>query len=135
MATKIGGDEGEPMSDINIVPFVDIILVVLIIFMITTPFIVQPSININLPKAVTGEDTTPSQFNITIPKEGSLMVNGNAVGEDRLLALAEESALSSPDIQAIISADQEVSHGRVIAIIDTIRSAGISRFAISTQRK
>lgn len=135
MATKIGGDEGEPISDINIVPFVDIILVVLIIFMITTPFIVQPSININLPKAVTGEDTTPSQFNILIPAEGSLLVNGNAVDEGNLRSLAEESLASSPELQAIISADQDVSHGRVITIIDTIRSAGISRFAITTQKK
>ena len=51
MAAKMGGDNDEPISEINIVPFVDIILVVLIIFMITTPFIVKPSINFNLPKA------------------------------------------------------------------------------------
>jgi biopolymer transport protein ExbD len=60
MAASISGDDDEPISQINVTPFVDIILVVLIIFMVTTPIIMKPSINVNLPKAASGEQTSPS---------------------------------------------------------------------------
>ena len=70
MAANLGDNNDEPIAEINIVPFVDIILVVLIIFMVTTPFIMKPSINIHLPKAASGSDTTPSQLTITIGSGG-----------------------------------------------------------------
>ncbi|MFW1447688.1 ExbD/TolR family protein, partial [Vibrio parahaemolyticus] len=61
MAAKLNGNNDEPISEINIVPFVDIILVVLIIFMVTAPMILNPSINVRLPKAGSGDNTAPSE--------------------------------------------------------------------------
>lgn len=135
MAAKIGGDNDEPIADINIVPFVDIILVVLIIFMITTPFIVKPSININLPKAASGEETTPSQLTITVTADGRAILNGKEVVDAEISEFAKSSVASKPDIQAIISADKDVPHGRVITVIDLVKTAGISRFAITIDKK
>ena len=102
MASKIQGDNSEPIADINIVPFVDIILVVLIIFMITTPFIVKPSININLPKAASGEDTTPSQLTVTIGADGKAMLNGKPATDDDITAFSKDAIAKKPDTQAII---------------------------------
>lgn len=135
MAAKISGDDDQPIAEINIVPFVDIILVVLIIFMITTPFIVKPSININLPKAASGEDTTPSQLTVTIAADGKTLLNGKEATDEEISAFAKNAIATKPDTQAIISADKEVSHGRVITVIDVVKSAGIVKFAITIDKK
>jgi biopolymer transport protein ExbD len=134
MASKFT-DNDEPIADINIVPFVDIILVVLIIFMVTTPFIMKPSINVNLPKAGSGDDTTPSELTITIGMNGSLGLNGKTVDEAAITNFAKEMVAKKPDVQAIISADKEVTHGRVVSIIDAVKSGGVKRFAITIDKK
>ena len=131
MAAKLGGDNEEPISEINIVPFVDIILVVLIIFMITTPFIVKPGINVNLPKAASGEETLPSQINLTLTAKGELMMNGKPADEAGVGSFAKQAAVEKPETQAIIAADRDVPHGRVVEIIDLIKTSGITRFAIT----
>lgn len=135
MGSKIGGDDDEPIADINIVPFVDIILVVLIIFMVTTPFIMKPSININLPKAGSGDDTTPSELTIVIGSTGQLALNGKATDEATITDYAKTLAAKRPDVQAIISADKEVPHGRVVGIIDAVKSGGVKKFAITIDKK
>jgi biopolymer transport protein ExbD len=135
VASRIGGDNDEPISDINIVPFVDIILVVLIIFMITTPFIVKPSININLPKAASGEETIPSEITVSVTADGSALLNGKPATDEQITAFAIESVGKSSDTQAIISADKDVPHGRVIGVLDLIKSAGITKFAITIDKK
>ena len=61
--------EDDIISDINVVPLVDITLVVLIIFMVTAPMFLKPSINVKLPKAASGDKTAPSKFSVTISKE------------------------------------------------------------------
>ena len=135
MGSKISGDNEDPIADINIVPFVDIILVVLIIFMVTTPFIMKPSININLPKAGSGDDTTPSELTISITPDGKVALNGKASDEASITAYAHDLAIKKPDVQAIISADKEVTHGRVVGIIDAVKSGGVKKFAITIDKK
>lgn len=135
MAGKISGDNDEPISDINIVPFVDIILVVLIIFMVTTPLIMKPSINVNLPKAGAGDETTPSELSISISADGSLALNGKPSDEAGINTYAQELAAKRPDVQAIISADKDVPHGRVVGIIDAVKSGGVKKFAITIDKK
>ena len=81
MGAKIGGDD-DAIAEINIVPFVDIILVVLIIFMVTTPFIMKPSINVNLPKAASGEESSPAKLNVSITNDGQLTLNGQPTNLD-----------------------------------------------------
>lgn len=135
MAGKISGDNDDPISDINIVPFVDIILVVLIIFMVTTPLIMKPSINVNLPKAGAGDETTPSELSISISADGGLALNGKPTDEAGINTYAQELAGKRPDVQAIISADKDVPHGRVVGIIDAVKSGGVKKFAITIDKK
>lgn len=135
MAAKISGDDDEPIADINIVPFVDIILVVLIIFMVTTPLIMKPSINVNLPKAGSGDSTAPSELSISIAAGGAVSLNGNPSDEAAITAYSQELSTKRPDVQAIISADKDVPHGRVVAIIDSVKSGGVKKFAITIDKK
>lgn len=135
MASKITGDNDDPIADINIVPFVDIILVVLIIFMVATPMIMRKSIQVNLPKAGSGDDTTPSELSVSIAQSGGLFLNGKPSDENGIGTYAHDLAEKRPDVQAIISADKEVPHGRVVTIIDAIKAGGVKRFAITIDRK
>lgn len=135
MAAKIGGDDDTPIADINIVPFVDIILVVLIIFMVTTPFIMKPSILVNLPETISGDDSTPSELAITVTADGQVLLNGEPADEPTISAYAAQMVEQKPDIQAVISADRDITHGKVVGVIDAVKSAGVKRFAITVDRQ
>ncbi|MFK8138246.1 MAG: ExbD/TolR family protein [Bdellovibrionales bacterium] len=124
----------DAIADINITPFVDIILVVLIIFMVTTPIIMNPSIKIKLPKAASGEETTQTKLNVSISQKGEVLLNGKQVSDEELTTQSKALKGQNPEVQAIIAADKEVAHGVVIRIIDLIKLAGIQKFAISTEK-
>lgn len=126
--------DDEPLSDINVVPLVDIILVVLIIFMVTAPMFIKPSINVNLPKAATGDQTTPSKLNISITADGKLNLNGVFTDEATISNKAKEEAAKNSEVQAVISADKDVAHGRVVGILDIVKAAGVKKFAISIDK-
>ena len=134
MAVRSGGQE-EDISEINVVPLVDIVLVVLIIFMVTAPMIMKPSINVNLPSAATGEQTNPSKLSFSIAADGKISLNGEIVDEERLKQIAVEEVQKNADVQAIIAADRDVPHGKVVGILDLIKSVGVKKFAISIEKK
>lgn len=135
MAAKLGGSSEEAISEINIVPFVDIILVILIIFMVTAPVLLKPSINVNLPKAGSGDNTTPSELSISIEANGAISLNGKASSQEQIKAYAQEISQTSPDTQAIISADKDVSHGQVVSVIDAVKTGGVKKFAITIEKQ
>ena len=134
MGAKIGGDD-DAIAEINIVPFVDIILVVLIIFMVTTPFIMKPSINVNLPKAASGEESSPAKMTVSITNDGQLTLNGQPTNLDEINAYAKEISGQNADSQAVISADKDVSHGTVVGVIDAVKTGGVKKFAITIDKK
>lgn len=134
MAFKVDSSD-DVMAEINVVPLVDVILVVLIIFMVTAPMIMKPSINVNLPKAASGEATTPSKLNITIGSDGRLNLDGKVVQDSEVQEAAIAEVKKNPDIQAIISADKDVPHGRVVSVLDVVKGAGVKKFAISIDKK
>lgn len=135
MAGGSFNDEEDSISAINVTPLVDVTLVLLIIFMVTTPMIMKPSINVNLPKAGSSDQTAPAEFNVTITKDGQIYANGDKVTEGDLKMKAADLVTKKPDTQAMISADKETPHGVVINVIDIIKSAGVRKFAISIEKK
>ena len=134
MKSNLNDDDGA-IADINITPFVDIILVVLIIFMLATPVIMNPGIKVNLPQAASGESTTPSQLTISIKQDGGVYLNGEVLDRENIRASIQALMAENPDTQAILAADKDVPHGLVIQVLDEVKSAGVKKFAISTQKK
>ena len=134
MASKYSSDS-DSISDINVVPLVDIILVVLIIFMVTAPMIMKPSIGVNLPKAASGEQTAPTQLTITLTSDGKTLLNGSPADDVLISAKSKEQSEKNPDAQAIISADKSVPHGQVVHVIDIVKTSGIKKFAISIEKE
>lgn len=128
-------DSQDAISDINVVPLVDIILVVLIIFMVTAPMFMKPTINVNLPKAASGDQTAPSKLNIALTADGRINLNGKFVSENEVKDFSAQEVAKNPDAQAIISADKDVPHGQVVGILDIVKTAGIKKFAISIEKK
>jgi biopolymer transport protein ExbD len=129
------GAEDQDISDINVVPLVDIILVVLIIFMVTAPMFIKPTINVNLPKAASGDQTLPSKLNIGLTADGRINLNGSFVNEDAVQKKAAEELAKNADVQAIISADKDVPHGKVVGVLDIVKGVGVKKFAISIEKK
>lgn len=133
MAAKAGGSS-ETISDINMVPLIDIILVVLIIFMVTAPALIKPSIEVDLPEAASGDETTPSLLNVAITAEGVVLLNNEEVDEDEAKLLAKEEFERNPDVQAIVVADQNLPYWQVIKVLDWIKSSGVKNFAVTTDK-
>jgi biopolymer transport protein ExbD len=126
-------DSGRMITDINVTPLVDIVLVLLIIFMVTTTYIVNPSIKVDLPKAASGTEQTRTSLAVTMTKDGGVYLNGERTDEAGVVRYIAGELPRSPDLQAIIAADKVVSHGTVVHMIDIVKRAGVRKFAINVE--
>ena len=118
------------VSEINVTPLVDIMLVLLIIFMLTAHLIAKQAIEVDLPKASQSTAAPPTTIAVTLTKDGTLYLNGEQIAPDALRSAVKNAVAKDPKTQALISGDKSVSHGRVIWVLDTIKAAGITSFAI-----
>lgn len=118
------------ITDINVTPLVDIMLVLLIIFMLTANLIAKQAIEVELPKAAQGSTPTPTTLAVTLTKDGLLYLNGKPVTPDELRADVKAALAKDPKSQAIIAGDKDVSHGRIVWVLDVIKSLGVVSFAI-----
>ncbi len=124
-------DQDDMITGINVTPLVDIILVLLIIFMLTANIISKPSVSVELPEAATGEASEPTTVALTLTRAGELFLNGAPTDAAALRAYLPGVVASDPKTQAVIAADKEVTHGKVIWLIDLVRTAGIYKFALN----
>ena len=133
MGASFGSDD-DVIADINITPFVDIILVVLIIFMVTATTIVQSSIKVNLPDAATGEATESTSLGLTLLGDGGLLLDGEPITPEALGQVLESAKADNDEVVCLIAADKTVAHGRVIWLMDLVKSKGIARFALNINK-
>lgn len=128
-------NQDDSFSDINITPFVDVVLVLLVIFMVATPMLVKNAIEINLPKTSNGENKGITTLGISITANGQILLNGKLVTDEQLEAEAKSALTGTTRPQALISADLKTEHGYLVKVIDIIKSAGINNFAIQVEKK
>jgi len=126
-----GSCRGKIISEINVTPLVDIMLVLLIIFMVTTTYIVRDSIEVKLPEAATGEAKKVSMLAVTIDKEGQLALNGRPATEPEIRRFIRLETQRGKKMEAVIAADRAARHGRVVRVIDLLRGEGVIKFAIN----
>ena len=134
MGSRLGGHDDDVISDINITPFVDIILVVLIIFMVTATTIVESSIKVNLPEAASGEATESTSLGLTLLADGGLLLDGKPTDTAGVRERISSAKNAGEDVVCLIAADKEVSHGRVVWLIDLVKSSGVAKFAINIDK-
>ena len=118
---------------INVTPFVDISLVLLIIMMVSSTYIVSQALKVELPKTATSDEKVSRTYVVTITKTGDLLFN-DAPTTVKELEASLRAARSTEDVSLVVSADQGALHGRVVEIIDTAKLAGITKFAINVER-
>jgi biopolymer transport protein ExbD len=136
MAGKLMDSGDESITEINVTPFVDVMLVLLVIFMVTANYIVNQSINIQLPKADTGQAIQTRNLAFVIDKESKIYLDGQPVEVATLGEKITAFKASQPDgtvVQALISADTATPHGVVVKVIDVVRKSGITELAINVE--
>ena len=116
----------EEITDINVTPLVDVMLVLLVIFMVTTSYLDQSGIAIELPSASTGS-VGQQGVTINIDKDGQPYYQQAVVSDAELVRI-----LQGQEGQVNIAADRHAPHGKVIAVIDLLRSQGITAFSLQT---
>ena len=122
------------MAEINVTPFVDVMLVLLIIFMVTAPMMTE-GLDVDLPQteAVTALPTDSDHVVLTIRKDGQIFLNEFVTSMDTL-AQQLQTVVKEPDRRLFLQADKEVPYGMVVAIMGRIRAAGIEQMGIVAER-
>jgi biopolymer transport protein TolR len=136
MATLDHGldDDDGPIATINIIPFVDIALVLLVVFMLTSATIVRASLKVELPKAASGGARVESTLNLVYTRTEQLLINGEPVPSLQAAAgVVKRAYLGNPKVQAVIAADRAVPYGRVVELIDLVKANGIAAFALDVE--
>ena len=125
---------GAAIVDINVTPLVDVCLVLLIIFMVTAEIIHKQDRGITMerPRTVSGQPVK-TKLSITIDRDRVVRI-GSTVYSDMAAAkvLLEREVLDNPEIKAVISADVTVPHGDVMKVIDLVKDAGVTKFALGS---
>jgi len=129
-----GGDQDEIISNINITPMVDVMLVLLVIFMITANFMKKESININLPTAEKADPNLKESTRISLTAEGQLYLDDKETDIERLTNALIREAKLRPNIRVTLSADETLPYGKIARLMGIIKKAGVNRIALSVKR-
>jgi biopolymer transport protein ExbD len=129
--------DDDEITGINVTPFVDVMLVLLVVFMVTSTYIVQQSIQVQLPKADTGENTLRTKnLAFVIDKSGAIFLDGKIIQLDGIAARVqtEKAGDDKVHLQALVAADKDTPHGFVVGLIDAVRRQGITDLAINVEK-
>ena len=136
MAAKTNGNDSGGIVEINVIPLVDIVLVVLIIFMVAAPLVMQPKIDINLPKASTSkEEKDKKSMRVVLGKQGELFLNNKPISLEGLGEEAKKVIAANPETSALLVADKDATLEMVTEIVDAVKGGGVKKVAFSIQKK
>jgi len=120
---------------INITSLIDVVLLLLIFFMLTTSFVEQPGMKLDLPETESAEGERTGKLQILVSVEGIIHVNDEAVSLEELREKIETITSDMEDKSLILKADKNVPHGTVVQIMDIARSSGLKKIIIASEQK
>jgi len=118
------------MSEINVTPLVDVMLVLLIIFMVTAP-LMQQGVDVNLPKAKGKDLPTEERITLIIKKEGTVFMNDSPVSMEEMKRKLQAAGKLNPNV--FLKADKSVPYGFVVEVMGEIKDAGIEKLGMITE--
>ena len=122
-----------PIADINVTPFVDVMLVLLVVFMVTAPLLTA-GVQVDLPKAQTSVITeTDEPLSVTIDSVGQIFLQDTAISLDKLSARLIAVTGANPNIRVFIRGDKTIDYGRVMQVMGNINAAGFRKVALITE--
>ncbi len=127
-------DDDEGITSINVTPFVDVVLVILVVFIVTAKLIVARGVEIDKPKAATGGEVQ-STLRVSVTDKGDLYVNGDRFTDDKLaVARIKQIAATTSKPKAIIAGSRVGPYGNVMRAIDLVQQAGVTAIALENER-
>ena len=127
------GSSPQPMSDINMTPLIDVMLVLLVIFIITAP-LMSSSLRLDLPKTDAARPSdTPAFIAVSVDPQGRLFMADKELDAAALAERVAEAARSNPQTEVQLSADQAVPYGRVAELIGIVQKGGLTRIGFVAQ--
>jgi len=127
----LSSGEQEPMWEINITPLTDVFLVLLIIFMVTTPLIMTAGVKIKMPKSKALPSLTERDVIIAVTSAERYFVNSTEVSKERLPEYLKDLKLAGKLV--VVQADKTLTHGTVVEVLDIAKGAGAEKLAIATE--
>lgn len=134
MSTQQFGDE-RAITDINVTPLVDIILVVLIIFMATAPIISRRAIKVDVPQAELHERTATEALQIVMDGDKKIYLSGNEVTFDNLRVLLSRHVAAQASVPVTLSAERTLAYEEIVNLLDVIRSAGVKKIGLEVRNR
>ncbi len=125
-------ERGRPLSEINVTPFVDVMLVLLVIFMVTAPLL-QQGIDVKLPEAKGKELPDEERITLVIKKDGTIYMNETPVSMNAMSAKLRAISKLNPNV--FLRADRDVPYGRVVGVMAEVKGAGIEKLGMITEPK
>ena len=117
----------EPMSEINVTPMVDVMLVLLVIFILTAPLMAS-SIKLDLPKTDAAKASEAPKFvTLVVDKTGQIFLNDKPIAIDELKISLAQTAIKNPDTEVQLRADEAVAYGKVVEVMGAAQKAGLNR--------
>ena len=125
-----GGRRHRPMGEINVTPFVDVMLVLLIVFMVTAPLLTV-GVEVDLPKTKAGAiNADAAPLVVSIKSDGSLYLQETVVEPEVLIPRLKAISNANPDVRIFVRGDQAVTYGKVLSVMGRIQSAGFEKVAL-----
>jgi len=120
---------------LDLTPLIDVVLMLVIFFMLTTTFVLSPGVQVDLPQGSSLQQPRESDAIITITKDGAVYFQDAQVSLETLQAVLQRAKAQQPRLRVVIKADTLVQHGRVVEVMDMAKLVGIERLAIATAPK
>ncbi len=131
-ADRRRADVGRPLAEINVVPLVDVVLVLLVIFMVTAPLMLR-GIDIDLPKSSVNTIKPEERMVLTVSRDRAVYFDKERVARVMLDEKLGRIAREKPDVTLYLRADRDVPYGAVVDVMDAVKRAGIDRLGMVTQ--
>lgn len=133
MAGFMTDEHEEVMSEINMIPFIDVMLVLLIIFIITVP-VMKHAVNIQLPRADNEKESVPPEtVRLSVASDGSFFIGTEKVADEQLSPLLKAEAAKQPQPELHIRGDRDVRYERVVQAMAAAQQAGLSKIGFITE--